>query len=173
MKKFTIELPETFIVTSRGVECAVDVRALPDAIVMELALHGLTQKIADAASAAAKDLPAGDPKIAENTSAMMDKARDALVAGEWSRRGTGGGVSEETLVQRMIMRQTVKAKFGGKSPEWKKFTGLDDAAQIAKLDEWYAANAEALAPAVATKLAERKAERERKSGLAKAISIKI
>lgn len=173
MTKFTIELTGDHVVVSRGVECVVPLDGLTDDMVTKLALHGLVQKIADAASQAAKDLDKGDPAIAVNTAAMMDKARDQIMAGDWTVRGTGSGASEQTIVQRSIMRAAVKVKFGSKSPQWKAFIGLDDAAQIAKLDALFATNAKALEGKVADEMARRKAARDAKAGLAKGLDITL
>lgn len=156
-----IELPEGgYDVTSRGVKVTVDLKALSPEILTELALHGLTQKVSDAASNAKALAEEQGADIGEVTQELMGKAVDSLIAGEWSRRAGGGGVDEETRIARMVTRRLVKAKFGSKSPEWAKFTGLDASEQNAKLDEWFAANEEALAP-------ERDAEIERRREAAK------
>lgn len=171
--KHTIELDGTYVVTSRAQECAIDLGALSTDIVHKLALHGLTQKIADAASQAAKDLPKGDPQIAINTEAMMGKAADALLAGEWSTRTASDGADEATLVARSIMRGLVKAKYGKDTPEWKAFIGLPDADQLAKLDALCAENSDALAPQIETRIATRKAEREAKNKLAGKVTFSL
>lgn len=138
----------------------MDLGELSSDIVARLAMHGLQQKIADAASGA---------QTLDEATAAMQKAADAVLAGEWSSRVAGGGVDEETTVARSIVKAAVKAKFGAKSPQWATFTGLSDADQVAKLDEWFAANEATFRPAVDAKLAERKREREAKAKLAKAI----
>jgi len=173
MTKHTINLEGNLIITSRGVECAVDLAKLPEAIVLRLITHGLTQKVADAASGAAKDLGDDKAAIAAATDAAMNKAADALLAGEWGKTRGASGVDEFTTVARSIMRQSVKAKYGAKSAEWATFTGLDDDAQAAKLDAWFAKNADALTPSVEAKIAQRKAEREAKAKLGAAITIDL
>ena len=85
----------------------------------------------------------------------------------------GGGVDERTRVGRIVVRNAVKAKFGSKSPDWAKFTGLDDAAQVAKLDEWLAANEATFAPAIDAELARRAEAAKAKTGLAKKVTFTI
>lgn len=158
----TIELPKgDFIVTSRGVEQAIPLAKLSPEILTECLLHGLTQKVADAASQAKAQAEEAGVDIETQTGAMMAKAVDALLAGEWSRRASGGGVGEEQRIARIVTRRLVKDKFGSKSEQWATFTGLDTAAQNEKLDEWFAANESVLAP-------ERDAEMERRREAAKA-----
>lgn len=157
-----INLPEGgYDVTSRGVSVTVDLKALSPDILAECLLHGLTQKVADAASQAKSVADESGEDIGAVTQAMMQKAVDALLAGEWSRRSGGGGVDESTRIARLVTRRLVKAKFGAKSPEWATFTGLEAAEQNAKLDEWFAANEDVLAP-------ERDAEMARRAEAAKA-----
>lgn len=170
MAKFEIETPDAWTVTKgwRGeetkVDATIDVGKLSAEIVAKLAMHGLQQKIADAAAGA---------KTVDEADASMNKAIEALLAGDWSSRGSGEGVSEETRVARSVVRQAVKAKFGAKSPEWAKFTGLSDADQNAKLDEWFAGNADAFAPAVEKEMERRKAAAKAKAKLADSLSIDL
>lgn len=165
-----IELPATYAVAKGdraktfSVEVTCDVGKLSPEIIAELAMHGLHQKIADAASQA---------KNADEAEAAMQKAVDALLAGEWTRRGSGGGVTEEVAVARSVTRAMVKAKFGAKSAEWATFTGLSDADQNAKLDEWFAANEAALAPERDAEIARRRAKAEAKRKAANAVEFKL
>lgn len=134
-----------------------DLATLPQAIVQELAYHGLDQKIADSASQA---------KNADEAQAMMQKAWDALALGLWTRRGNGGGgVDEFTATMRVIVRKWLKAKLGDKSPKWKDFTGESDAVQLEKLDKLFADNEAAFRPTVEAAIAAKVAERERNKGL--------
>lgn len=173
MTKYTIELSDTLIVTSRGVECAVPINAIAPELLARALLHGLTQKVADAASGAAKDLGDDKDAIATATGAMMQKAVDALVAGDWGKTRGANGVDEFTTVARQIMRQSAKAKFGAKSAQWATFTGLGDDEQASKLDAWFQANAEALTPSVNAKIEQRAAERKAKAKLGAAITIDL
>lgn len=170
MAKFEIEVADEWLV-SKGprdkawsADAVCEVGKLSADIMGKLAMHGLQQKIADAAAGA---------KNADEAQASMAKAIDALLAGAWSSRGTGEGVDEETRVARSVVRQAVKAKFGSKSPDWAKFTGLADAEQNAKLDEWFKTNEEAFAPAVAQELERRKAAAKAKAKLASGLAISI
>ena len=162
MTKHTIELDGAFVV-SKGprngdwrAEASIDLAAIPAGLVRELLLHGLKQKVADAASGATTEAEA---------LGAMGKAIDAILAGEWSSRATGG-VDERKRTERQIARTALKAKLGGTSAGWKEFTGLADAAQAAKLDAIYAKNAAKLLPAVDSKLALLAQERADKAALA-------
>lgn len=162
MTKHTIELDGEFAVTKGPrdkawlAECTIALGDVPATIVRDLLLHGLKQKIADAASGA---------QNADEAFAAMQKACDAILAGEWSARGTGAGVDERTKVARQIVRNVLKAKWGAKSKEWAAFTGLSDADANARLDAVYAKNEAKFAPAVDERLAQLAAERKAKAAL--------
>lgn len=142
----------------------VDLAALSPDMVAKLAVHGLQQKIADAASGAT---------TLDEATADMQKAADAILAGTWTSRGTGSGVDEETRVARIVVRRVVKAKFGATSPEWKKFIGLSDDEQNAKLDAIREANAEAFAAAIEAEMEARRKAAADRSGLAKGLEISL
>lgn len=187
----TIETNETFTATSRGVSVDIDVTKLSATIAANLFAYGLTQKLADAASGAVKDAAegakvnvedkaamkewsmseAGRMAIAESTKTMMSKAADALVAGEWSTRGEGSGVSTEVRVARSLMRGMMKAKADSKA--WAAFTGLSDADQNAKIDANIAANADAMAVKVATEIKRLDALRAAKAKIADGLDITL
>lgn len=112
-----------------------------------------------------QDAYAGSDNADEAVGAFNGKL-DKIIAGTIGTRSGGGGVDEFTSVARSVVRSAVKAKLGAKSPQWATFTGLDDADQNDKLDEWFTANESVFRPAVEAKIAERKAERERKAKLA-------
>ncbi len=81
----------TFTVGTAGtVEVAVD--SLPDDIKDRAMLHGLTQKVSDAAAMPKADLT-GDPvKDAETKLAAMRAVAERIASGEWSKRsGDGSG----------------------------------------------------------------------------------
>lgn len=179
--KITIEIAD-FTVTSREQDVAVAAADFTPEIWARLAVHGAVQKIADAASGAMKiaadeakvadaDVKAwkvtdaGEAGIAKHTLALMGKAYDGLVAGEWSTRSAGLGVDLRTRVARSIMRAQIKAKVGAKSPAWATFTGLSDDEQNAKLDANIAANAAALEPAIDEELRLRAAKRAAKNAV--------
>lgn len=170
---YKIELPNSYEVGSRGVTVTVDVTKLSPAILAELALHGLTQKVADAASQAKSVAEETGATVEAVTLSSMQKAVDSLIAGDWTRRTSGGGVDEETRIARLVTRQLVKAKFGSKSPDWTTFTGLPVAEQNEKLDAWFAANEEALAPQRDAELARRAEAAKGKKVAAKAVTFAL
>lgn len=171
--KVTIDLEEMFTVTSRGVGIEVDVAKLSPGIVAELALHGLQQKVADAASNAKAIAEESGEGVEAVTESLMQKAVDGLLAGEWTRRTGGGGVSEEVRIARLVTRRLVKAKFGAKSPEWATFTGLDAGEQNTKLDAWFEANEKALAPERDAEIARRREAETEKRKIAKAVDFAL
>lgn len=134
----------------------VDMDKLSKDIAARLAVHGLVQKVADAASAS---------KTYDEALASMQKAVDALMAGEWSSRVAGSGVDEFTSTARSMVKAIFKAKLGAKSPEWAEFTGLSDADQFAKLDALFAKNEKVLRPKVEAELKRKQMEREAKRAL--------
>lgn len=144
--------------------CTVDLAGLSPDMIERLALHGLHQKVADAASGAL---------TLNEANAAMAKVADAILRGDWTSRVAGEGVDEETTVARTIVRTALKTSWGGKSPKWVTFTGLADDEQATKLDAIRADNPGLFDDAIAAKLAERKRERETKAKLAKAIAINI
>jgi hypothetical protein len=111
--EITITLPETFIVESRNRGIEVQVAKLTADLWGKLALHGLTQKVADAASTAGNAAgmerfgakwegmakadktewlksEAGNKLAGDHAVVMMKSALDTLYAGDWSIRGQGG-----------------------------------------------------------------------------------
>ena len=166
-----IELPASHTVTkgprdkSWNAAVTVDLGTLSADIVARLAVHGLHQKIADAASGATNETEA---------LAAMQKAADAIVAGEWSSRVAGsGGVDEFTRVARIIVRAAFKAANAANSAPRVAFKALDADEQNAKLDEWFAANEDAMRPAVEEELAKRAAAAKSKAGLARAVAFNL
>lgn len=112
-----------------------------------------------------QDAYAGARSAAEAKGAFDGKL-DKLIAGTIGTRTASAAVSDETRIQRKIVKAALKAKLGGASAEWKTFTGLEQDVQEAKLDELFTKNAEALAPLVAAELEELQRERKRKAALA-------
>jgi hypothetical protein len=113
----TVKLADTFTVTSREQEVTVDLTKLTDEIIARAAVHGLRQKISDAAASAAtvaavaalgdkkegqtkdeylklvkawRDNPGNEPAIADVAKSLMVKARDALLAGTWAAERQAG-----------------------------------------------------------------------------------
>lgn len=161
--KHTIELDGAFVVTKGPrngdwrAEASIDLSKVPAGLVRELLLHGLKQKVADAASGATTEAEA---------LGAMNKAIDAVLAGEWSSRAASGGVDERTKVARIIVRDMLKMKLGATSPAWKEFAALALADQVAKLDAVYAKNAAKLSSAVDKLVEARAQERADKAALA-------
>lgn len=136
---------------------------LPEVSVMHLMTFAL-QTLQDAYAGA---------KSTDEAKGAFNGKYDKLINGTIGTRASGDGADERTRVARSVVRGAVKAKFGGKSPEWAKFTGLDDASQAAKLDEWYAKNEAAFASAVDEKMAELAAARAKRGELAKAVAFEM
>lgn len=78
-------------VLGNKLEVVADLTDIPNGIREQLALHGLSQKVGDAAAGFSK---AGDYSGAFGA---MQQVVDNLLAGQWSTRGQGGGVAD--LVQ--------------------------------------------------------------------------
>jgi hypothetical protein len=175
MLKLNIELPETYVVSMRnGASVEVDIAKLFAQVGAEVALYGVGQVLRDSASGASKAAEAeGSKGVQAEAQAMMDAKLANLLEGNWTMRGEGGGVDPRTSIARSIVRKAIKEKFGSKSPEWAKFTGLSDADQLAKLDETYAANAEMFDPAIDAEIKRRADANKSKAKLASGLSISI
>lgn len=173
MTKLTIEMPDTMTVAMRnGASVAVDVAAI-GALGSELLSYGIGQKLRDAASAASTVAKETNAEVQTVAQGMLDTALASLVAGEWSHRGDGTGADPRTLVARSNVRRAIKERYGSKSPEWAKFTGLSDADQLAKLDETYAANVEVFDPAIDAEIKRRADAAKAKAKLANAATFNI
>lgn len=158
--------------TRAGVEMSIDVSKLSPTMIDNLIRHGLTQKIGDAAANAKAVATETGVPVADTAKALMEKVRDALLAGEWGVTRDGSGVSEETAIQRKITREVLKAIYGAKTPKWKEFTGETDAKQAEILDKIFADNAEKLSVKVeAEKI--RREEVKKSAAKAKEISVEI
>ena len=78
-------------VLGNGLRVEADLSAMAQGMIDQLTLHGLSQKVGDAAAGFSK---AGDYSGAFGA---MQQVVDNLIAGQWSTRGQGGGISD--LVQ--------------------------------------------------------------------------
>jgi hypothetical protein len=175
--QFEINLADSFTATSRGASVTVDVAKLAPHIVAALALHGLGQKVGDAAATAMADAGFGGRKFAELTEAeqamVQDHARSAmetvvegLMKGEWSARNAAEKVDELTLRIRKLFGEILRAN----APDvWKaEFKSLDVSERGAKLDKLFAAQAEDFrADMTANANAELEMERANKAKLGK------
>lgn len=119
-----------------------------------------------------QDAYAGAKSTDEALGAFNQKL-DKLLNGSIGTRTSGDGADERTRVARSVVMQAAKAKFGAKSPEWKTFTGLSDADQVAKLDGWYADNRATFDPAVDEEMARREARHAAKEELAGNVAFKM
>lgn len=176
MAKFTIDLPATHVVTSRGKHVTIDLASIPEDVVTKLVLHGLTQKVADSAASATGDARTalGDKatdeavkvKAAELGASAMQDVVDNLVKGIWGAVRTGGGITPLQAALRGVARTLFIASFNdAKRAKWK---ALDAEARNTKLDEVIAAqSAEVLAAWTAQAEENIKAEKARKAATAK------
>lgn len=186
----TFEIESALSVTSRDVELVTDLASIPAEMLPRVFAYGWSQVIADAASGAVADALTGKfgdkfdgrtktdamrawlesadgtAAVAESTLTLMSKKRDAILAGEWSSRGNGGLGIRGQAILRLFKPLLDKA-------QTKAFNKLGYADQVTKA----VANAEAnpdfftesaIADAIATIEAERKAREERKAADAKA-----
>lgn len=137
VKMFPVEFPATSIkVESRDVILDCDMAALPHDIIRQLLPHAIKQKVADAASGVVgqlwvevkgKDAPkpsrdqlrdfaeAHDKAVKDATLAAMQKAWDAMLAGQWVVRVAGEGTStkwtDEQALALDIAKTALKAVF--------------------------------------------------------------
>ena len=148
MNTISITLPATLPVTSRDTVVSVDMASLTADIVTKLVVHGLTQKVGDAAASALADAGFKGMKYADLTAAQqaevqknakdaMQKVADALTAGDWGIERTGAaGVSALAAERRMVLRSDVKAGWIAEHGEsgWK---ALEEAEIVEMLDATY------------------------------------
>lgn len=106
-----LSLPSTMTFTVAGVpgeHICVDISALPPAILAAAIVHGIRQKVSDAA-AIPRDTKTGlSAEPSEKFDAMSEVA-ESLAGGEWNRRATGGG-GEGSLLVRAMMEVTGKSR---------------------------------------------------------------
>jgi hypothetical protein len=137
MENFVLNVPAaTLHVESRGVSVPVNVAEIPHDVLRQVILHGIKQKVADAASSATglvwaevkgKEAPkpskdqladfteAHKAAIETQTLAMMQKAVDALLAGQWQVRVAGDGTvskwTDEQTIALDIARGVLAERF--------------------------------------------------------------
>lgn len=91
------------ITTESGV-IDISLNELPEAIITQLVLHGLKQKICDAA-AIPRDTDTGRSATPQQKYDAMRAVADRLLAGEWGiARGAGDGTSGQSLLFRALSR---------------------------------------------------------------------
>lgn len=96
MTTYTFELPEAYDVHAGGAKVTVKVADLSHDIIAKLVLHGLRQKVADAAASAKKLSEADDETRDKATLAgdLMSKVVTNLEAGNWGVERTGGATAD-------------------------------------------------------------------------------
>lgn len=120
--RITIDLPETFVMESRGARCVLNTADLSADIIARLVEHGATQKVADAAAPALADAGFKGMRFADLSDAerarvrniaqsAMESIRDNLVAGVWAERKAGTGLSELDRAMIAEFREKVRAAF--------------------------------------------------------------
>lgn len=125
MEKFNVEfVAHEIAIESRGVSVSLDIAKLPHDIIRQVVIHGIKQKVSDAASAVAmtcyvsekgKDAPkpsrdqlaafvdSHKDLIESETIASMQKAADALLAGKWMIREGSGTSTKWTEEQSLAL----------------------------------------------------------------------
>lgn len=166
-----VSLPASHEVSSRHKSVTVSIEKLTPEIVAKLAIHGLTQKIADAAAGAPKAAgfegrktselsESENEKVSDFGKALMQKVVDALENGDWGREKSGNGVDVLTSEIRSLLLPKVKATFTKES--WKTLsddekTAAIDAAFEKQTDETKAKITTAAQTEIERKLAAKKA----------------
>ena len=112
MTMINLNLPTSFAVTSRGIHVDANPAEFSEDIIQALILHGLTQKVADAAASALKDaglsgikfaeLDESDKKRVRNIAkSSMQEISDNLAKGVWGVTRSGSGFNHH-LAQAVI-----------------------------------------------------------------------
>ncbi len=183
MSNISITLPESHVVSSRDRNVSVDLGKLSGEIIAKLALHGLTQKVADSAASALadagfeglsfKDLPDTDKdKVRDAAVAAMNGTIESLIAGEWSERRAAQAVDPVTKRIRAILGEWLRAT--GKDA-WAPFKALEGDARGEALDKFFAEQDDATQAAVKEQAeTELAAEAKQKAKIAKlGLQVKI
>lgn len=164
-------LPESIDVSSRGQAVTVDVTKLDAGMIVKLAMHGLKQKVSDAAASASKlaeDSEDDAPTIARN---LMEAVARRLEAGDWGAERSGGGSTDPmmkwlVMVLRTMMRNNPD---GDLKKGYDKIDTKDQPARRKYLETIAENNREKLMPHAEKLKAEddarKKAEREAVKGL--------
>jgi hypothetical protein len=166
MRTIKIELPATFDIAARGKSVTVDTSKLTDDIIAKLVLHGLTQKVADAAASAKKVAEESGGDASDIGKGMMQAVVTALEAGQWGTRQPGAAVSDEVKVRRSVVRKLFTAKASDEAKA--AFKAMDAAKQAEHLDALFAKQSEARQAEIMVDVAnEIKLAKERAEALAK------
>lgn len=158
--EITIKLPETYDVVAHKVISTVDVTKLDENVIASAALHGIKQKIADAASGATRYAEENEMEKTEAASMLMDKAVNKLIAEGWSASRTPANPLAKYI--RAIVRQllqsdaTLKAEHDALPDAKAKNAWLDEKAAASKSADAINAKAQEMADAEARAKAEAK-----------------
>jgi len=169
--EYTITLPDTLTVESRTKSVDLDLRKMDETVLVKAVLHGLTQKIADAAAGAAQAsarTALGEEKfkskqnvkewtgdeanwaiIMETGKDMMQAVVDRLLDGDWGvvRSSGGAGVTPLVAKARQLAAQLIKGLLIKRDGNAKAYTGLNVAEKNVMLDKYIAGNESILAQA--------------------------
>ena len=104
--KIEIEIPETLEFTRAGVDMTISVGVLNADILGQLVLHGLVQKVGDAAAGAKKAIEGTSMAQEEWAESAMNKVVDALYSGDWGS-ARGAGLTSLDLEMISLVRKTV------------------------------------------------------------------
>lgn len=169
--EYTITLPDTLDVTSRDQTVTLDLAKLNEGLIAKAVLHGLTQKVSDAAAGAKRlSEDSDDMTVEAATVSLMTAIVETLEGGSWGReRGAGSGLSARDRMARKIVGDWFRASYAKGTPERDKYNDADGAGRYAIIDKIWADNADAFGPAVDEALA---AEAAKKSALGD-IAIKL
>ena len=165
--KYTIELPDTLEVTSRDQTVTLALVKLPEGLVAKAVLHGLTQKVSDAAASAKKVADdSDDMTVEEATISLMTAIVETLEAGSWGReRGAGSGLSARDRMARKIVGDWFRNAYAKGTVERDKYNGEDGAGRYAIIDKIWGDNEKAFAPAVDEAIAAEVAKKDALGGI--------
>jgi hypothetical protein len=185
MSKFAIELPDTYGVASRGAGIEINLAKLSTVMITKLALHGLTQKVADSAAPALakagygglkfKEISADDQaKVLEIVKSAMTATADTLYAGEWKeQRSNGTAITPYEAKLRIVFGAWLRAN---EAQVWHEhFKPLPAAERGEALEEFFAAQGDELHDLIDGSVKEQLAQDEKnKAELAKGkIAVKL
>jgi hypothetical protein len=133
-----------------GHSIQADVSRLSEDIKARLMVHGLIQKVGDAAAPASKAGPAAGMTPEAWAGAQMMKVLDALYAGDWGRERSGGVTqSREERVRESLIRKALRKD----EKAWKAFKIQTEEKQAETIDLFYAANRAKIDRAVSAMMA--------------------
>jgi len=165
--EYTIILPDTLEVTSRDQTVTLSLSEMPEWIIAKAVLHGLTQKVSDAAAGAKKAADdSDDMTVEEATVSLMTAIVETLQAGSWGReRGAGSGLSARDRMARKIVGDWFRNAYAKGTPERDKYNDEDGAGRYAIIDKIWGDNEKVFAPAVDEALAAEVAKKDALGGI--------